>query len=143
MGHEFNGYVRDNDQVGVRNHTLIMPISYIANHVAMQISKSVNGTVFFRHQHGVNQKGDDLLQTRKVLLGFAAHPNVYGLVIVGSGNEQNNLEEIAAHAETNGKVVEVINIQKLGGFNESIKKGILYAKQIIKQSDEASREPVS
>ena len=77
------GYRRSNGTVGVRNHVLILSSIVCANHVADHISRQVAGTVSVTHQHGCAHVGSDFEQTFRTLVGFAAHPNVYGTVVVG------------------------------------------------------------
>jgi len=120
---KFNGYLRKDGKVGVRNHLLIMPVSHYANHVTKKISKGVHGSVYFTHQHGTNQQSKDLTQTRKVMEGFAAHPNVYGVIIVGYGNDLIDGEKLMTYAKKNYKEAYYINIKDLGGVNNSILKG--------------------
>lgn len=139
---EFEGYRRPDGSVGVRNHVLVMPVAYTANHVTSRIAKEVLGVATFKHQHGNDQEGGDLEQTKRVLAGFATHPNVYGVVIVGMGYEHVSLEEIAEAARNKNKPVRVVNIIEQGGMKNSVDYGVTAAQELLEESLKVKREPV-
>jgi len=84
---EFMGYRRPDGTAGIRNHVLVMPTVVCANQVARAISQNVKGTTWFEHQHGCSQLAPDAAQTARALIGHGAHPNVYGVIVVGLGCE--------------------------------------------------------
>jgi len=134
-------YVRRDGRVGVRNHVLVLPVAYTVNTIAQKIAAAVPGAVTFSHQHGGSQQGEDLEQTRLTLHGFATHPNVFGVVVVGTGSEVISVEEIA---EAAGAVhaVEIIHVRKLGGVKNSIQAGVDAVRKLLKQAETARRELV-
>ncbi|MCL6549240.1 MAG: UxaA family hydrolase, partial [Alicyclobacillus sp.] len=103
---ELLGFPRQDGRVGVRNHVLVLPLSYEVNQAVRRISALAPGSVTFYHQHGVGQSGDDLAQTLRVFEGFATHPNVSGVVLVTWGHEPFDPARIAASAAQAGKRVE-------------------------------------
>lgn len=139
----FPGYRRSDGRVGVRNHVLVMPASYAANHVTSAIAKQVPGVATFKHQHGNFQSGADLEQTKRVLTGFATHPNVYGVIVVGMGNEKVSVEMIAEAARYSNKPVVEITIRKHGGIKKSIEAGKEAAEAMLGEAAKIQRKPVS
>jgi len=138
------GYRRSNGKVGVRNHVLILSSIVCANHVADHIFRQVAGTVSVTHQHGCAQVGSDFEQTFRTLVGFAAHPNVYGTVVVGLGCEQMEAERVAEAARQAGhENIEVVIIQQEGGTLKAIAKGAQIARELVGRASQVSREEIN
>ena len=89
---EFQGYVRSDGRVGVRNHVLVMPTCACSSDVARMIAAKTPGTVSLNNQHGCGQVMKDQLVTLNFLSGLAANPNVHSILLVGLGCEQLNCE---------------------------------------------------
>ncbi|MHB8908007.1 MAG: UxaA family hydrolase [Syntrophales bacterium] len=129
-------YRRSNGTVGVRNHVLILPSVVCGNRVSRGIAQSVTGTTWVEHQHGCNQLGVDAEQTRRVLVGHGAHPNVYGVVVVGLGCENMRAQDIAAdiRAACPGKPVHVVIIQQEGGSVKATAAGAAAAAAMVAEA---------
>lgn len=142
---QFQGYRRPDGKVGVRNHILILPSVACANRVARGIAQAVDGTVWLEHQHGCGQLGADAALTAQVLVGHGAHPNVFGVIVVGLGCEGIRAQDIAASikAATPYKAVETIIIQEAGGSVNAIAQGIVLAKQMLAAAAASERVPVA
>ncbi len=96
----FNGYVRKNGEVGIRNEIWIIPtvgcvngtIRRLADEFRREVGdESVDAIVDFPHNYGCSQLGDDHENTRKILRDMALHPNAGGVLMVGLGCENNQL----------------------------------------------------
>ncbi|MCL6632580.1 MAG: UxaA family hydrolase [Alicyclobacillus herbarius] len=118
------GYLRPDGRVGVRNHVLVLPVSYEVNAIAEQITRTVSEAVTFRNQHGVNQAGADLAQTLRVYEGFATHPNVYAVLILAWGHEPYDLHKLKAAARAAGKPAELLVLTEMGGVRRALREGI-------------------
>ena len=98
----FQGYVRKNGDVGVRNELWIIPTVGCVNDVAVALERRsqalVGGAVenvrAFPHPYGCSQMGDDQENTRQVLANIARHPNAGGVLVLGLGCENSGVEEI-------------------------------------------------
>lgn len=98
----FQGYRRENGKVGVRNEIWIIPTVGCVNNVAEAIEKKaqkfVGGTVeeivSFTHPYGCSQMGDDQDNTRQILADFVNHPNAGGVLVLGLGCENSNIDEL-------------------------------------------------
>ena len=97
----FDGFVRANGSVGVRNDLWIIPTVGCVNKTAENLAKAINrelpsGTVnkalAFTHPYGCSQLGDDHKTTQKLLAGLVKHPNAGGVLIIGLGCENNTME---------------------------------------------------
>ncbi|MBO5286880.1 MAG: altronate dehydratase [Clostridia bacterium] len=89
----FKGYVRENGDVGIRNDIWIINTVGCVNKVAEAIAKRT-GAKHFPHPFGCSQLGDDQSVTQKILCGLINHPNAGGVLVLGLGCENNNIDEM-------------------------------------------------
>ncbi|MDE6675247.1 MAG: altronate dehydratase family protein, partial [Acetatifactor sp.] len=96
----FMGFNRPDGKVGVRNEIWIIPTVGCVNNVATAIAKQANvlvkGTVeeviAFPHPYGCSQMGDDQEHTRTILADLINHPNAGGVLVLGLGCENSNID---------------------------------------------------
>ncbi|WP_077624566.1 UxaA family hydrolase [Sediminibacillus massiliensis] len=97
----FQGYVRKNGEVGIRNEIWVINTVGCINKVAEQIVKlaektyagaEIDGIHHYPHPFGCSQLGDDLANTQKVLRNLANHPNAGGVLVLGLGCENNHIK---------------------------------------------------
>ena len=103
----FMGYQRPNGKVAVRNEIWIIPTVGCVNNIATAIAKQANQTlasmsdivrsrvcevVPFPHPYGCSQMGDDQENTRKILSDLINHPNAGGVLVLGLGCENSNID---------------------------------------------------
>ena len=70
----FNGYVRKNGDVGIRNEIWIVNTVGCVNKVAETLAAKT-GAKAFPHPFGCSQLGDDQKTTQLILKGMVNHPN--------------------------------------------------------------------
>ncbi|KZE79215.1 UxaA family hydrolase [Paenibacillus elgii] len=136
------GYRRPNGDVGIRNHLLIIPTVICANQVCTRINQMVPDTVAIPHQHGCSQIGADKDRTFDVLAGTGRNPNVGGVIIISLGCEVVDPHALADAIRPTGKLVEVFDIQSVGGSVKAIQHGVEIARKMRAQLDEMKPEPV-
>ena len=94
----FEGYVRPDGQVGIRNEVWVIPTVGCVNGIVKQIvdrvnaethAEGVDGIFGFPHNYGCSQLGDDHENTKKILRDMVHHPNAGGILVVGLGCENN------------------------------------------------------
>ena len=100
----FPGYVRGNGDVGVRNTLLIVPTVGCINGTARAIAREFeqthggfghfDGVVVAEHPFGCSQLGGDLAATRTILQDIVCHPNAGGVLVMGLGCENNQLDAL-------------------------------------------------
>ncbi len=103
----FMGYKRPNGKVAVRNEVWIIPTVGCVNNIATAIANKANialagmsdivksrvgGVVAFPHPYGCSQMGDDQENTRKILSDLINHPNAGGVLVLGLGCENSNID---------------------------------------------------
>jgi altronate hydrolase len=102
----FNGYRRSTGATGTRNELWVLNTVGCVNHAAERIAKQaaerfagrIDGVHAFAHPYGCSQLGDDLKNTQHVLAGLIRHPNAGGVLILGLGCENNQLDQLMALA---------------------------------------------
>ena len=96
----FMGFNRPDGKVGVRNEIWVIPTVGCVNNVATAIAKQANAfvkgsveeVIAFPHPYGCSQMGDDQEHTRKILADLINHPNAGGVLVLGLGCENSNID---------------------------------------------------
>jgi altronate hydrolase len=102
----FDGYRRSTGRVGTRNEVWIINTVGCVNTAAERIAREataryagqVEGVYAFAHPYGCSQLGDDLHATQRVLAGLLRHPNAGGVLVLGLGCENNQMDQLLALA---------------------------------------------
>ncbi|MCC0639659.1 MULTISPECIES: UxaA family hydrolase [unclassified Clostridioides] len=143
---KFYGYKRPDGRVGIRNHILILPTSVCASDTTRIIASQVQGAVTFNNQNGCSQVSSDQQLTMDVMAGYAANPNVYGVIVVSLGCEncQNDLVVDAIKERTN-KPIKTLVIQEEHGTLKTIEKAVRYARKMAQEASILRKEefPIS
>lgn len=138
---KFWGYRRPDGRVGTRNHVLILATVGCAAETARLAAEGLYGAVSFINQNGCGESSRNLMRTRDVLLGLAAHPNVYGVVAIGLGCEINRMDDFLAELKARtSKPVEALLIQEEGGTIETVAKAKKIARRMIIEASMCRRE---
>ncbi len=138
----FMGYRRADGAIGIRNHVLVLPSVVCANRVARGISQLVSESTWVEHQHGCTQLGADAELLTQVLVAHGAHPNVFGVIVVGLGCETLRAQDVAARikARCPYKPVHVVIIQEQGGSIKAIANGARAAGEMVVAASCVERE---
>ena len=145
----FQGFVRENGEVGIRNEIWIIPTVGCVNTVAERLARDaaarhagrgVEGVHTFPHPYGCSQLGGDHATTQRILADLAHHPNAAGVLIVGLGCENNHL---AAFKEVLGAVnpdrVKFLNCQDV---DDEYEEGGRLLDQLTDYVESFVRQPV-
>ena len=87
----FMGYVREDGGAGIRNDVWIVNTVGCVNKTA-ELLAARTGAKAFAHPFGCSQLGDDQRITQQVLKGLVNHPNAGGVLVLGLGCENNNID---------------------------------------------------
>lgn len=101
----FNGYVRTDGRVGIRNDLWIIPTvgcvnanaKAIAEATADLVGDNINSVVAFSHPYGCSQMGDDQENFRRAIASLINHPNAGGVLVLGLGCENSNIEVLKSY----------------------------------------------
>lgn len=135
----FMGYVRENGDVGIRNEVWIVNTVGCVNKISEEIAKAT-GARCFPHPFGCSQLGDDQATTQKVLAGMVNHPNAAGVLVLGLGCENNNIDVFkGVLGEYNPNRVKFLVCQD---YEDEVEEGIKVVKELQAYADTFKREPV-
>lgn len=148
----FQGFVRADGAVGIRNELWIVPTVGCVNTISERLAKQasahlpagVDGIYTFPHPYGCSQLGGDHRMTQRILADLVQHPNAAGVLVVGLGCENNHL---AAFKEVLGPVhadrVRFLNCQDVDDeFTagvELLEELAVYASTYTRQTLPASK----
>ena len=136
----FDGYVRENGDVGIRNDIWIVNTVGCVNKVAEQIA-SKTGAYSFNHPFGCSQLGGDQEITQKILKGLVNHPNAGGVLVLGLGCENNNIDVFkTVLGEVNENRVKFLNCQD---FDDEVLEGVKLVNELKEYANTFKREKVS
>lgn len=155
MPDTFMGYRREGGKVGTRNYVAIITsvncsataARMIADHFTpamMADYPNVDGVVAFVHGTGCGMAGDgegfEALQ--RVMWGYARHPNIAGVLMVGLGCEMNQIDWLLeAWGIKSGPLFQAMNIQDVAGLRRTIEIGIDKVSAMLPLANQAVRVP--
>ncbi|RMB62459.1 UxaA family hydrolase [Tessaracoccus antarcticus] len=149
----FMGYPRANGKVGTRNYIAILTsvncsataaklIAEAFRGAALDEYENVDGVMALTHQSGCglvpsSEGGQVLLRT---LNGYAAHPNIQGLLVLGLGCEMVPVDLLAGNTAIPGDtLVRTMTIQGEGGVRATVKQGIASIKEMLTELNSRTR----
>lgn len=145
----FNGYKRENGDVGIRNELLIVPTVGCVNGIAEAIIRefksevnpeNIDDIIVYKHNYGCSQLGDDHKNTRRILADIVKHPNAGGVLVLGLGCENNTIDEFKIElGEYNKDRIRFLATQTVG--NE-IEEGAKLLKELYEAMKNDVREEV-
>lgn len=135
-----NAYVRKNGDIGIRNDVFIIPTVGCVNSTAKAIADKT-GAIHVTHPYGCSQLGDDMSVTQQILKGLIKHPNAGGVLVLGLGCENNNIDEMK-------KVLGCVDEDRIKFLNtqdckDEIAEGVEIVTQLQGQAENDKRQPVS
>ena len=152
----FMGIVRADGRVATRNFIGVLStvncsataIKRIAEHFTgerLSGYANVDGVVAFAHTSGCGMASPsehfDLL--RRTMAGYARHPNLAGVLIVGLGCERNQVAELLDSQQLRpGALMKTLVMQDAGGTRATIEAGVSAIEAMLPLANEVRREPV-
>jgi altronate hydrolase len=152
----FEGYVRPDGRVGTRQYIGILTSVNCSASTARMIADQfrgpvldayphVDGVVALTHDSGcglvTESEGAQLL--KRTLRGYASHPNIAGVLVLGLGCEMLPIDSLLADlpipADT---IVEHMTIQETGGIRASVRAGVAAVMAMVEQVDTRRRRQV-
>ena len=151
----FQGYRRDSGRVGTRNYIGILTSVNCSASVARFIAQAaereglladypnVDGVVALVHGTGcgmaMSGEGYDLF--KRVQWGYAGHPNLAGVLLVGLGCEVFQIPRfMEAYGLSEGESFRTMTIQGEGGTRRTIDQGLAVLREMLPRADAARRE---
>lgn len=149
----FQGYRRDNGEVGIRNEIWIINTVGCVNKQSERLAElardqfkaqinsgAIDGIYAFSHPYGCSQLGEDHENTRKLLAGLVAHPNAGGVLVVGLGCENNRIGEFQELlGEFNPERVKFLVLQDV---EDELAAGMELLTELVQYTSRFKQEPV-
>ncbi|MDG5787864.1 altronate dehydratase family protein [Evansella sp. AB-P1] len=145
----FNGYVRKNGEVGIRNEIWVINTVGCINKTAEAVAKMANdqykdenldGVYHYPHLFGCSQLGDDLHNTQKILSNLVHHPNAASILVMGLGCENNYIDvfkEVLGDYDENR--VKFLEVQIA---DDEIEEAMDLMEDLVSYAKSFEREPV-
>lgn len=143
----FDGYRREDGQVGIRNEIWIVNTVGCVNRTAERIVEEarrryagrMDGILSFSHPYGCSQLGDDLEATQKALAGLAKNPNAAGVLVLSLGCESNNLHEFRKFLTDvpEGRIRYLISQE----VEDEVGEGVRLVGELVEYAERFRREP--
>ena len=135
----FMGYRRENGDVGIRNEIWIIPTVGCVNKIAEELAKRT-GAYAYTHPFGCSQLGDDQKTTQLILRGLVNHPNAGGVLVLGLGCENNNIDEFKrVLGDWNDERVKFLNCQD---FENELEEGIKVINELKEYTSKFKKMPL-
>lgn len=144
----FMGFRRAGGRAGVRNEIWIIPTVGCVNNVATALARaaqadvhgSVDEVVAFPHPYGCSQMSEDQDNTRKMLANLIRHPNAGGVLVLGLGCENSNIDTIKPYlADADLSRVRFLVCQDV---EDEMAEGGRLLREIIDLAAEDKREAI-
>ncbi len=153
----FQGYVRANGEVATRNFVGILSTvncsATVIRHAAQWFTPerlaaypNVDGVAAFAHGIGCGMEmtGEPMDLLRRTLAGYARHPNLAGVLIVGLGCERNQIDDLLkAEGLQLSDRLRTFVMQETGGTRRTIEACIEAIQEMLPRANQARRETVS
>ncbi len=146
--HFFEGFRRADGKAGVRNEIWIIPtvgcVNNIATAIERQSQKYQTGTIdaiaAFPHPYGCSQMGDDQENTRKILADLVNHPNAGGVLVLGLGCENSNIDILKEYIGSyDERRVKFLVSQE---SEDEIADGVKLVEELAAYAGTFQREPI-
>jgi len=152
----FLGIVRADGRVATRNYVGVVSSVNCSAHVCRLIADhfkgdalagypNIDGIVPIHHKTGcgMGSTGEPVDVLRRVLAGYATHPNMYSTLMVGLGCEANQINDLlAAQGLKRTEQLQTMTIQETGGTRKTVQEGIARIKELLPEANKVKREPV-
>ena len=149
----FRGYRRANGKVGTRNTIAVLTSVNCSATAARFIAEAftaeslthypnVDDITAFVHGTGCGMadSGEGFANLQRVLWGYARHPNVAGVLLVGLGCEVNQIDFLLkAYGIKRGPLFQTMNIQTTGGLRKTVETGVAAIKGMLGEVNSIKR----
>ncbi len=153
----FEGYRRADGRVGTRNFVAILSSvncsATVSHAVADHFNRGgglagyghVDGVVALTHGGGcaINTDAEGYRYLTRTIAGYARHPNVGAVLMIGLGCETNQIPRlIEDHGLASGDLLRTMTIQEIGGTRKTIAAAIDAVGAMLGAVDAARRTTV-
>ncbi len=153
----FEGFKRRNGKAGTRNYigvlTSVNCAASVAKFIAQEAERSgllgdypnVDGVIAFVHGTGCGMadSGEGFEQFKRLQMGYAMHPNLCSVMMVGLGCEAFQIARMKKECGLEeGENFRTMTIQSEGGTRKSVERGLAMLKEMLPAANSCGRETV-
>jgi altronate hydrolase len=151
----FMGYRRADGRAATRNYIgIVTTVNCSAATSRMIAAKlepllaqfpNIDGVVPLTHGGGCGMaaSGLEMDVLRRTLAGYARHPNMAAVVVLGLGCETNQISGLlAAEGLKEGPKLIPMAIQDEGGVSRTVMRAVGFLKELLPEADNVRREPI-
>lgn len=145
----FQGYIRANGEIGIRNEIWIINTVGCINKTCELMARmaeqqfqgrGIDGVYHFPHPYGCSQLGDDLNHTQRLLSSLAQHGNAAGVLIIGLGCENNQIDQMQAMiGEKDGERIKYMRAQDM---EDELEEGLSLLSELVDYAETFKRSEV-
>ena len=154
----FNGYLRADGSVGTRNYIAVISSVTCSATVSRAVAdhfnrkgglegfKNVDGVVALTHGGGcsINGYGEGFTYLERTLAGYARHPNIGGVVMIGLGCETNQISHLMQSFDlVESPTFHAMTIQATGGTRKTIDAACDVIREMLPLVNAVQRTPQS
>ncbi len=144
----FQGFRRADGRAGVRNNIWIIPTVGCVNNVAAAIERQaqqfltehIDEISAFSHPYGCSQMGDDQEYTRRILADLINHPNAGGVLVLGLGCENTNIDELKKYTGDYDK--QRVRFLVCQESEDEISDALAIVRELAAYAGQFCREPI-
>ncbi|CAH2211953.1 UxaA family hydrolase [Tepidibacter aestuarii] len=137
---KFNGYVRADGTVGIRNNILIIAVDECMDGIARKISDKIENSIVLTNHYTCMLGGNE--ETLSNIINAGCNPNVAGALVLAMGCGSIDPELVADPINKTGRLAKTLTCIKNGGTKKTIEQGIELAKEIESFAKTFKRQPV-
>ncbi|MCI7331260.1 MAG: altronate dehydratase family protein, partial [Selenomonadaceae bacterium] len=143
----FDGYLRADGRVGIRNEVWIVPTVGCVNAIARTIesqsqqfrTEHIDGIYAYSHPHGCSQLDGDQERTQKILSGLVHSPNAGAVLVLSLGCENN---QVALMKQVIGDYdPERVKFLVCQDVEDEIAAGVKIMQELCQYADQFTRTP--
>lgn len=144
-----DGYLRANGDMGIRNELWIVPtvgcINGQANAIINRLKAECDLTGIddvraFTHNYGCSQLGQDHANTRAALAALVRHPNAGGVLVLGLGCENNQMDRFKEEVgEVDTERVKFLVGQEV---EDEVEEGFNICRDLLEKMRQDKRQPL-
>lgn len=144
-----DGYLRANGDMGIRNELWIVPtvgcINGQANAIINRLKAECDLTGIddvraFTHNYGCSQLGQDHANTRAALAALVRHPNAGGVLVLGLGCENNQMDRFKEEVgEVDTERVKFLVGQEV---EDEVEEGFKICRDLLEKMRQDKRQPL-